>query len=40
MTTFVSGAIKMRDMKMSTNKDRADKIERILGLRDSGGEDL
>ena len=34
MTTFVSGAMKMRDMKMiKTNKDRADKIERLLGLR-------
>ena len=34
MTTFVSGVMKMRDMKMiKTNKDRADKIERLLGLR-------
>ena len=34
MTTFVSGAIKMRDMKMiKTNKDRANKIARLLGLR-------
>ncbi len=31
----------MRDMKMiKTNKDRADKIERLLGLRESCGEDL